>query len=343
MKTKRLTRWKERETLTILDRGLANSPFRVFSKLRLIDVIGGEPNEPLSPEDRNFLMTAHLDFVVYDRSGYLTPVFAVEFDGPHHDTEPQITRDIRKNRLCDAAKLPLLRIREPLLERHEQTTLLQFMIDRFVAWNNENRVLDREIQERVSSMSKIEFEAATEGGVLHPSLDSGFLYNLQHPFPGILRVSQRLLSEYSIFTDYSSRNSPKLYPGALCCNVGWIGDGSASAHKTAKVTAYCVYRHNPGVKELRFQAGRMTTPRIEVHCQGTVRFAMQWALPIERDYDDKEAPIDYALRTGKLPIAFSGLPGVHIPDIIEWFSEYLALREVEKWARSVLRSQPSAT
>ena len=162
MKSKRLTRWNERETLTILDRTLANSPFRVFSKLRLIDVIGPEPNERLSAEDRNFLMTAHLDFVVYDRSGYLAPVFAVEFDGPHHDTEPQITRDIRKNRLCAEAKLPLLRIREPVLEKHEQTTLLQFMIERFVTWNNEKRILDREIQERVSSMSKAEFEALTE-------------------------------------------------------------------------------------------------------------------------------------------------------------------------------------
>jgi hypothetical protein len=73
MKSKRLTRWNERETLTILDRTLASSPFRVFSKLRLIDVIGPEPNERLSAEDRNFLMTAHLDFVVYDRSGYLAP------------------------------------------------------------------------------------------------------------------------------------------------------------------------------------------------------------------------------------------------------------------------------
>ena len=342
MKSKRLTRWNERETLTILDRTLASSPFRVFSKLRLIDVIGPEPNERLSAEDRNFLMTAHLDFVVYDRSGYLAPVFAVEFDGPHHDTEPQITRDIRKNRLCAEAKLPLLRIREPVLEKHEQTTLLQFMIERFVTWNNEKRILDREIQERVSSMSKAEFEALTEEW--SPSFDSAFLFNLQHPFPGVLRVSQRLFSAYSIFTDYlPSGRSANLYRGALRCQVNLVGDDFASAGKTAKVTAYCVYRHNPGIQGLTFQGGRLTTAGIEVLCEGTVRFAMQWALPIEHDYDDKEAPIDYAMRTGKLPITFSDLPGVHTPDIIEWFSEYLALRNVEKWAQNALRSQPSAT
>jgi hypothetical protein len=334
MKTKYLTRWNERETLTILDRTLASSPFRVFSKIRLIDVIGTERNERLSAEDRNFLMTSHLDFVVYSGGDYLAPVFAVEFDGPHHDSEPQITRDIRKNRLCAQAKLPLLRIREPLLEKHEQTTLLQFMIERFVAWNSEKRILDREIRERVSSMSKAEFETATEGGALDPSLDSSVLFNLDHPFPGVPRIAQRLFSEYSILTDYL-RVSPNRHPGALCCHVGWIDGDYDSPYEPAKVTAYCVYRDNPQVKTLTFQRGRLTTPGVEVLCYGTVRFAMQWALPIEPDYDDKETPIDYMMRTGRVPIAFADLPGVHIPDIIEWFSEYLALREIEKWARNM--------
>jgi hypothetical protein len=238
--------------------------------------------------------------------------------------------------------LPLLRIREPVLEKHEQTTLLQFMIERFVTWNNEKRILDREIQERVSSMSKAEFDALT--AEWSPSFDSAFLFNLQHPFPGVLRVSQRLFSAYSIFTDYlPSGRSANLYRGALRCQVNLVGSDFASAGKTAKVTAYCVYRHNPGIQGLTFQGGRLTTAGIEVLCEGTVRFAMQWALPIEHDYDDKEAPIDYAMRTGKLPITFSDLPGVHTPDIIEWFSEYLALRNVEKWAQNALRSQPSAT
>jgi hypothetical protein len=25
-------------------------------------------------------------------------------------------------------------------------------------------------------------------------------------------------------------------------------------------------------------------------------------------------------------------PGIHIPDIVEWFAQYLALRRVEAWA-----------
>lgn len=191
MKNKLLTRWRERETLEIMDRALTGTPFRVFSKIRLIDVIGPDPDEGLSRDDRNFLMTAHLDFAVYDRRGNLAPLFGVEFDGPHHDVEPQLTRDIRKNRLCAEAKLPLLRIREPYLVKHEQNTLLDFIVRRFVAWDSEEPSLRRNIQDRASSMTEAQRELLLADG--HPFFDRTFRFNLSHRFPGIDRVARRLL------------------------------------------------------------------------------------------------------------------------------------------------------
>jgi len=91
-----------------------------------------ESGEVLSAADQNSLLTSHFDFVVGDRRTQ-RPVFAVEFDGPLHEVGPQRTRDIRKNRLCAAAAFPLLRIGYAALERYEQLTVLEFMLQRFVA------------------------------------------------------------------------------------------------------------------------------------------------------------------------------------------------------------------
>jgi hypothetical protein len=59
---------------------------------------------------------------------------------------------------------------------------------------------------------------------------------------------------------------------------------------------------------------------------------MEWTLPVVEDYDPDEPPFEYLLRTGSSPIMFQGLPGAHLPDIAEQFSEYLSLQRIEKWA-----------
>lgn len=132
MKTKRLTRWADVEILAVLDELLGGSGFRVLAKVRLKDVVGPEPGESLSAEDWESWTTAHLDFVVCDHS-HLSPILAVQLDGPQHDNESQSNRDIRKNRFCADAKLPLLRIRGPHLDRHDQASPFEFMLSRFVS------------------------------------------------------------------------------------------------------------------------------------------------------------------------------------------------------------------
>ncbi len=71
--------------------------------------------------------------------------------------------------------------------------------------------------------------------------------------------------------------------------------------------------------------------------EGSVDFSMRWTLPVVQDFDGSIAPFEYFLQKGQLPYSYSELPGVHIPDIVWWFSDYLALREVEKWAQKNLK------
>ena len=327
-------RWKERETFDILERVLQGTPYRVFSKVRLSDVLGVEPGERIPSEDYKFLLTAHLDFVVYCRRGYLQPIFAIEFDGPHHQEPSYIKRDIKKNRLCMRANLPLLRIGYVELEKNERITLLEFMLQRFTFWQKERKQILANIQAYINSLELKEFGSLTKNIILDSSVDPHFIFNIKHKFPGIIRVSNRLLTRFGIETPYfKAKKNIHNHSYLYCAILPYGEDGFNSSHRVIKRMSYTLYRHNPCIKKLHWEGGKLRTPGVEVLHEGIVEFSMQWTLPIVEDYDPKEPAIEYFLRTGKLPYAFSEIPGVHIPYITEWFSGYLALREVEKWAK----------
>jgi hypothetical protein len=78
----------------------------VYPKIRLADVL---PVEHSGIDDVlfQFALQAHFDFVVAEG---VTPVFAVEFDGPTHLDQGQKARDRKKFALCQLFEFPLLRI-----------------------------------------------------------------------------------------------------------------------------------------------------------------------------------------------------------------------------------------
>jgi hypothetical protein len=81
----------------------------------------------LRPGDWNYAFCSHFDFVVHeglDGKHPTHPLFAVEFDGSSwHSTPDARRRDQRKNRLCLASGLPLVRINDTFLQCREQLQL----------------------------------------------------------------------------------------------------------------------------------------------------------------------------------------------------------------------------
>lgn len=105
--------------------------YRISLKMRLRDVIDID-DLPLGAKERNFAFTSHLDFVAFDAESHL-PVLAVEYDGPQHLTDQrQIERDRIKDKLCEAAELPLLRI-DNLFTRKEG----RWRVLRYILWAHE--------------------------------------------------------------------------------------------------------------------------------------------------------------------------------------------------------------
>lgn len=99
----------------------------VYAKLRVTDVLRIE-NSGISNEEYAYALKSHFDFLVTNSEH--DPLFAVEFDGPSHDSFDQAARDIIKNRLCERFGLPLLRVRSAhLLRRYDGWDLLSWIVD----------------------------------------------------------------------------------------------------------------------------------------------------------------------------------------------------------------------
>ncbi len=123
----------ESSTLDLLERSLRGTSWQVYVKPRLLDVLSEDPEDALTEAERRMVRFGHLDFVILNRALQVVPEFAVEFDGPSHFDEAQQDRDRVKDALCLAAQLPLLRIESDMIGEREQITILEWVMDRFVA------------------------------------------------------------------------------------------------------------------------------------------------------------------------------------------------------------------
>jgi hypothetical protein len=79
----------------------------VYSKLRIADVLA-IAGSGLDDDFYSFALKAHFDFVVTDADRL--PLFAVEFDGPQHDSNP--ANDRTKNAVAEKLGLSLARVRQ---------------------------------------------------------------------------------------------------------------------------------------------------------------------------------------------------------------------------------------
>ncbi len=100
---------------------------RVFAKVRLADVL---PIEGSGIPDREFefALKSHFDFVIAD--DVHQPLFAVEFDGPSHQTATQVLRDQMKDGLSERFGLPILRINSNYLRtKYRNMDLLSWFVE----------------------------------------------------------------------------------------------------------------------------------------------------------------------------------------------------------------------
>jgi Protein of unknown function (DUF2726) len=126
MPVKRLLNFYEETTHLRLRHACEQHDASVYPKVRIADALPID-GSGISDEEYSFALRAHFDFVVTDSSH--SPLFAVEFDGPSHETENQQRLDSLKNALCERFKLPLLRVNENyLVTKYRKFDLLSWIV-----------------------------------------------------------------------------------------------------------------------------------------------------------------------------------------------------------------------
>lgn len=108
-----------------------NTGDRLVPKTRLADVVDIDSLDDEIRGGRWFALSSQLDFVMVDGESGL-PKFAVEMDGRQHWTDlEQRRKDATKDRICEDAGLPLLRVTSDFVHTTGRWPLLSYAVDAF--------------------------------------------------------------------------------------------------------------------------------------------------------------------------------------------------------------------
>jgi len=327
MRVKRLFNTSEYKTNKILETALRGTGYTVRPELALNKVLQIDEDEVLSKPERNTLSSSSFDNVIYNAESW--PEFAVEFDGPHHHQDAkQRASDIRKNLLCQKARFLLLRIGDEFLTEYEKTTLLEYLIQRFVAWKKDQSQISA-AQEEIGSY--LAARGATE--LDYESLDDPLImWDLLHPFPGSTEIAQALYTKYGVVT---SHIDPEVYEEAVSQAEYLFFQMEGSGAAPIGLYHYSAERRF-GLRKMRRQAlGRYDwEPMHSV----TAAVSYQWRLPTA----DLFAPVTNSNGIFEETVHGQQLPGISMQEVAEHFCDFLALRQLKAWAdQNLPLSHPS--
>lgn len=317
MKKKKLFNTSEYKTVIELREALEGTGFYIHPEMQVNKVIELEKNEIISKKERNTFNTASLDFVVYNKESL--PEFVIEFDGPHHSAYTKKREaDFRKNRLCVLAGLPLLRIDDSFLTKYEEISFLKFIVERFVAWRSKIMVITQEIEECLSyaaSPKDIDYD--------DPWNDPSTIFDINHPFPASVEVAVRLFKNHEIVTSYIDDETYHVAT-SKCPYIEFRRDkmgGWPISDYSRRV------EHSYRLEKILQDAERKCDCE-KLH-ELSINVDYKWGFPT---FDRKNVN-----HFDEIPsILFQGIPGTSMSELSDHLCDYLALNEMEKWAKNRL-------
>lgn len=314
---KRLFNTSEYKTNKILETALRETGYTVRPELALNKVLVIDEDEVLSKPERNTLNSSSFDNVIYSEDSW--PEFAVEFDDPHHHEDPkQRASDIRKNLLCQKARFPLLRIGDEFLTEYERTSLLEYLIQRFIAWKKDRGQIS-EAQGEIGSY----LAAKGAAGVEYERLDDPLImWNLLHPFPGSIEIAQELYTKYGVV---SSHINPDVYEDAVSQEEYLFLQMKSSGAAPIGLYHYTAERTFNLHKMKRQASGRYDWEPIH---SVTAAVSYQWRLPTA----DLFTPDSKSSTVIEETVHGQQLPGVSMQEVAEHFCDFLALGKLKSWA-----------
>lgn len=318
MKKKRLFNTSEYKAFIKLHEALEGEGYYIHPEMQMGKVLELDEHETISSKERKTFTNAFFDFVVYNQQ--LLPEFVIEFDGPRHQTEIKNRQaDIRKNRLCERASLPLLRIDDSLLSEYEKISLLGYIVKRFIAYRKKIDGISLEISERLSN--------SEDGDPDDPWNDPGVVFDLNHPFPATIEIAERLYNRYDIVTSFidaeTYHRATSQYPHFEFHGLkgsGPIGEEYGELYARRIDGTYRLERH------IQDSLGKYNQETVH---ELRMKVDYRWGVPTCAEADSQHLePVS--------SVHFQGLPGTSMSQLAEHFCDFLAIRQLEEWAHSKL-------
>lgn len=100
----------ERKFFEVLYSIAQSNHWHVFVKVRLEDLLWIPRYTPHLLKWRGYIRSRHIDFVICDQQN-IRPLLAIELDDSSHERPDRIERDERVDKILQAAKLPIVHIR----------------------------------------------------------------------------------------------------------------------------------------------------------------------------------------------------------------------------------------
>lgn len=119
---------EEIATDAALEEAAERCGLHVHPKIRVASALDIR-NSGLSDEEYSYALKSEFDFVIADGRDRM-PHFAVEFDEPHHLSDPEtVRRDRLKAAVCEKLGIPLVRIGSEFLRRERRFTLIGYLVE----------------------------------------------------------------------------------------------------------------------------------------------------------------------------------------------------------------------
>ncbi len=312
MRIQRLTTVSEALAENIIRSVLAGTKWTVALKLPVQVVVGREA-DGLSTDEFSLYTRGHFDFVVYRADDHV-PKFAVEFDGFGHENARQIARDVIKNRFCAQAGLPLLRIGTTELSERDEISILEWLLDRFVAWEERGH-------EFVPKLAALGIDPGKDPTRARDALFE--LFHNENLYPGNWAAILGLYERFGIAPQLEGReNATPSAPYSL--EVAWPGEESSESGPTSE---YLVLT----VRAILRRQGQRNDELLAV--TGRARFG--WANRINRLARGGPAIEGLQLSVkqwAELGFAPQTQPWLNPSSIASDMATYHVLSQVERWA-----------
>jgi hypothetical protein len=317
MKTKRLFNTSEYKTFNEIRKVLEGEGFYIYPEMQLRKVIEFEEGEAIPKKEKETFNTAYFDFVLYNNK--MLPEFVIEFDGPLHLTDrKKRLADIRKNRICERANLPLLRIDDSFLTEYEEVSLLGYIVKRFVAYRNKMGEISREVNEKL-------LDASPFGDVDYhdPWNDPGFIFDINHPFPISTEIAARLYNKYGIVTSHVDTET---YGDAISQHQYLEFQGVGGGDVPISDYARRMERRYRLERQVQDSLGKYDS---EIIHELSISVDYTWGAPASEESDS-----DHVVAISH--VHFQSIPGTSMFELAKHLCDFFAIRELEKWTHNHL-------